>query len=101
MFFFSGNKFRKVWIQLAVGNHVSETLEVVGGIVDSGLGQTNALFLAVDAEERVRLSFKEVRQIFAENHGHPGQVAQCGHHSPGLELREEAGRKPGMAAEFD
>src|SRR5216684_511762 len=95
------DKFRKIRIQLTVGNHVSEALEVVGGIVDSRLGQTNALLFAVDAEERVRLGFKEVRQIFAENHGYPGQVAQRGHDTPGLELGEEAGRKAGMAAEFD
>jgi hypothetical protein len=68
-------KFGEVRVQLAVGDHVPEALEVVGRIVDSSLGQTNALFFAMDAEERVRLGFKEVRQIFAENHGHPGQVA--------------------------
>ena len=56
------DKFREVGIQLAVRNHVSEALEVVGRIVDSGLGQTNTLFFPMDAEKRVRLSFKEVRQ---------------------------------------
>src|ERR1700733_7141349 len=86
-----GDKFREIRIQLAVGNHVPEALEVIGRIVDSGLGQTNALFFAMDAEERVRLRLKEVRQDFAKNHGHPSQVAQGRDNTAGLQLREEAG----------
>src|ERR1700733_12020167 len=86
-----GDKFREIRIQLAVGNHVPKALEVIGRIVDSGLGQTNALFLAMDAEERVRLRFKEVRQVFAKNHGHPSQVAQGRDNTTSLQRRGEAG----------
>src|SRR3984885_7272236 len=86
-----GDKFREIRIQLAVGNHVPQALEVIGRIVDSGLGETNALFFAMDAEESVGLRLKEVRQDFAKNHGHPSQVAQGRDNTAGLQLREEAG----------
>src|SRR5580658_6208771 len=86
-----GNEFRKVRIQLAVGNHISKTFEIVGGIVYPRLRQANTLLFAMNAEKRVRLSLKEVRKVFAEDHGYPGQVQQRGHDAPGLQL----GKKPG------
>src|SRR6202453_5522135 len=93
------NKFRKVGIQLPVRNHVSKALEVIGGIVYSGLGQAHALLFAMNAEERMRLTFKEVRQVFAEDHGHTGQVAQSGHDTTRLQLGKKAGGKTSVPSE--
>lgn len=55
------NKLGKVGVHVAVGDHVSQTLEVIGGSSDAGLGQTDTLFAAVNPENGVRLGFKEIR----------------------------------------
>ena len=59
--FGEGDKLGKVGVHVAVGDHVSQTLEVIGGSSDAGLGQTDTLFAAVNPENGVRLGFKEIR----------------------------------------
>jgi hypothetical protein len=67
-------EFRVIRVKWAVGNHVSKALEVVGGVIDSSLGQPNALAFAMNAEERLRLGLKKVRKILAEHHRNQGQI---------------------------
>jgi hypothetical protein len=67
-------KFRVIRVKWAIGNHISKALEVVAGVIDSSLGQPNALAFAMDTEEHLRLGLKEVRKILAEHHRNPGQI---------------------------
>src|ERR1700678_2507702 len=74
--FLQRNKLCVVGVQLPIGNHVSQALEVVGWVVDASLGQTNALFLPMNTEKGVRLGLKQVGKVFAENHRYPRPTAQ-------------------------
>jgi hypothetical protein len=53
------------------------------------------------AEQGMGLGFEKVREVLAEDHGDAGQVSQSGHNAASLKLREEAGRKAGVATKLD
>ncbi len=55
----------------------------------------------MDAEEGLGFGLEEVVEVFGEDHGDAGEVAEGGDDAAGLELREEAGGEAGVAAEFD
>ncbi len=99
--FASGDKFGKVGVELAVGDHVGQALEVVSRVVDAGLGEADALGAAMDAEERVGLGLEEVGEVAAEDHGDAGEVAEGGDDAAGFKLGEKAGGEAGVAAQFD
>src|SRR5450631_170357 len=90
---FQGNKLRVIGVQLTIGDHVAEAFKKIGGIVHSRLRQAHALLLLVNPEERVRLRLKEVREIFAEDHGNTGKVPQRRNYAARLQLRQKAGRE--------
>lgn len=98
---FGGDEFGVVGIELTVGHHVGQTLEIVGGIVDAGLRQADALAALVDAEERVGFRLEEVGEIAAEDHGDACQVAKGGDDAAGFKLGEETGGETCVAAELD
>jgi len=94
-------KFGEVGVEETVGNEVAEGLEEVGGVRHAGLGQAYALLAAMHAEEGVGFGIEEVAEVFGEDHGDACEVAEGGDDASGLELREEAGGEPGVAAEVD
>ena len=96
-----GEELGEVGVEQAVGDEVTEALEVVGRVGDAGLRQTHALLAAMDTEEGLGFGIEEVAEVFREDHGDAGQVAQRGDDAAGLELREEAGGEAGVAAEID
>jgi hypothetical protein len=98
---FQRDELGKVGIDAAIGDHVAEVLEEVGGLFDAGLRQANAVGLAMNAEQAVRFGLEEVGEVFAEDHGDAREIAQGGDDAAGLELGEEAGGEAGVAAEFD
>ena len=98
---FQRDELGEVGIDAAIGDHVAEVFEEVGGLFDAGLRQANAVGLAMNAEEAVRFGLKEVGEVFAEDHGDAGEIAQGGDDAAGLELGEEAGGESGVAAELD
>src|ERR1700728_82878 len=87
-----GHKLCEIRIELPVGHHVREAFEVVGRVVDSGLRQADPLRAAMYPEQRMWFGFKEVRQVSAEDHRNPRQIAQRRNNAASLQLREEAGR---------
>src|SRR5277367_859224 len=95
---FEWNELRMIGIELAIGNHVAQAFEIVGRIVDSALWQADPFLLPVHPKQCARLALEEIRQIFAEDHGNAGQVAQSWHHPAGFQLGEETCGKSGMSA---
>ena len=94
------NELGEVWVHVPVGNHVAEALKRVSGRLDAGLRHAHAVLFAVYAENWRRLGLKEIRKILGEDHGDARQIAERGHNPAGLKLREKAGRKAGMLAQF-
>ena len=99
--FSARNKLGKIRVELAIGNHIREALEIVGRVIDAGLGQTDTLRTAMQAEERMRLRLEEVGEIAAKDHGNAREIAQGGDDASGFKLREKTRGEAGMAAEFD
>src|SRR6266566_9155196 len=67
--FFYWQKLREVGIELPVGNVITQALEEVRGVVDTGLRQAHALIASMHAKQRSRFRLKKVAQIFGEHHG--------------------------------
>lgn len=99
--FFHGDELSEVRVELSIGNHVSEALEVISRIIDARLGHANALAAAMDAKKRMWLGFEEVGEITAEGDRDASEIAQGGNDASGFELRQETGGQTGVAAEFD
>lgn len=95
-----GQKLRIVGVKMAIRNHIRQTLKVIAGMVYAALRHSHALVLLVYTKQRVWLRLKEIGQIFIENHGDAGQVAERGHHSARLKLRQKARRQPRMPAQL-
>jgi uncharacterized protein len=96
-----GEELCEVRVHVAVGNHVTQALEVIRRMVCAGLRHARALFAAVNAEEWLRLIFKEIRQVFGEDHRDAREIAQRGNDAPRLKLRQKAGGEAGLAAQLD
>ena len=64
-------------------------------------GEADAIAAAEGAKADVTLLPEEVGEIFLEDEGDLGQVADGGDDAAGLELREEAGGEACAGAEFD
>ena len=98
--FLHRQKLRKVRIELPVRNLIAQALEEVRRVVGAGLRQAHALVAPMHTKQRLRLWIEEVAQILREDHGDARQIPQRRHHAPRLQLRQKAGREPGMTAQL-
>ena len=96
-----GQELGEVGVELPVGDEVTEALKEVAGVFDTGLGQAHAVFGAVDAEELLGLRLKEVAEVFREDHGDAGEIAEGRDDAAGLKLGEKAGGEAGVAPQFN
>ncbi len=80
---------------------MAQALKEVTRLLGAGLRQSVAVGSSHDAEQLGALRLEEVAEIFAEHHCDASEIAQGWHNAAGFKLRQKAGGKPRMAAQFD
>lgn len=84
-----------------VDRYMAEAFKVIPGIFHATLRQLLAFIRTENAKQLGPLRLEEITHVLGKDHGDAGEVPQGRHHAPGLQLRQEAGRKACVTTQFD